>query len=444
MSSTKKLLYVFTAITMCLILGALSVLLIYFNGFGMPSVGTDTTDESGNISSDIGDLPPVSDPITSAPDTALPPDTTEEVTDPPVTSPPYTEPSTISFVGCGDNIVYRPIIWEGQEKNPDGEADYTFLYEDIKDIIAGADIAYINQETLLGGSSYEYTGYPKFNGPFGIGKALGDIGFDILSLATNHMLDNGTYEGLESGGERLLSSLDFYATQPYITVGGYRNEEDEKTLRVIEKEGIKVGFLNYTEHLNMMYLTESSEIVIPLLKADDGTIEKIKSDVERAKAGCDFLIVFVHWGEDGSRDISDTQRLFSELFCEWGVDALIGHHPHVINKITELEKNGNRMLCVYSLGNFLSMMDYPLSALGGIVSFDITKDEKGVSYSNVLFTPTVSHYNRYYRENKIYLLSDYTDELCRENGISAIYQNSFTVSYLYQYLNSVIDESYLK
>ncbi|MGN1098752.1 MAG: CapA family protein, partial [Christensenellales bacterium] len=98
--------------------------------------------------------------------------------------------SVVHFAACGDNILYRPAIWEAADRAVEGGRKYNFrpIYKNVEDIIAAADISFINQETVIAGEEYGYSGYPAFNSPQDIADELVDIGFDIVSLANNHIL----------------------------------------------------------------------------------------------------------------------------------------------------------------------------------------------------------------------------------------------------------------
>ncbi|MGM9624784.1 MAG: CapA family protein, partial [Eubacteriales bacterium] len=96
----------------------------------------------------------------------------------------------ISFVAVGDNIIHSAIMEDAANHAKDGaEYDFTYIYDHVRDTISAADVAFVNQETPMGGKSLGYYGYPNFNGPQEAGDALVDCGFDIVCIATNHMAD---------------------------------------------------------------------------------------------------------------------------------------------------------------------------------------------------------------------------------------------------------------
>ena len=102
--------------------------------------------------------------------------------------------SKVTLLAVGDNLIHNTLIAAGEQE--DGSLDYTSLYANIKPEIEKFDISVIDQETILGGSSFDYTGYPMFNSPWEIGEAAIDAGFDIFNCATNHTMDMG-WPGIE-------------------------------------------------------------------------------------------------------------------------------------------------------------------------------------------------------------------------------------------------------
>lgn len=191
------------------------------------------------------------------------------------------------------------------------------------------------------GDGYELSYYPMFNSPQDVGYDLQELGFDVVGIANNHMLDKGA-KGLEK-------TIAFWKNmEGVLLIGGYDSREDYDTVRVLEKNGIKIAFLAYTYGTNGLTKAASSPVVIPYINEDD-----ITRQVAAAKNAADAVIVSVHWGDEGSFKPNDAQKRTAQLFADCGVTAIIGHHPHVIQPVEWITgKNGNKTLCVYSLGNF--------------------------------------------------------------------------------------------
>ena len=255
----------------------------------------------------------------------------------------------ISFLGAGDNIVYFGTVRDAQRFGSADGRKYNFkpIYSEVADLIKNSDVAFINQETLMCGDGYQFTYYPTFNGPQDMGYDLVELGFDVVNIANNHMLDKSSL-GLEK-------TIAFWDTQPVTLVGGYKNKDDYNNVRVHEYQGIKIAFLSYTEHTNGIYPSAKYDAHIPYLKEAD-----IQGQVNDAKSKADLVFVTVHWGDEGSFKPNAVQKDYAQKFADAGVDVIIGHHPHVVQPVEWITGNGgNKTLCVYSLGNFISSQTTP-------------------------------------------------------------------------------------
>lgn len=408
--------------TKCFSAGALA-LLLSLNGcalFRPASDGSTNTAFTESVTSV---------PATSAPDTPAVM-TTEETTEPPA---PEIEETVVSFLGVGDNIVYYGNVRDAASLSAPGGRTYNFapIYEDVADKIAAADISFINQETLMCGDGYKFSYYPMFNGPQDMGYDLAELGFDVVNIANNHMLDKGA--------DGLKATIDFWNTLDDVTlIGGYLDEEDYDTLRIVEASGIRVAFLSYAFYTNGLSLPASSELVIPF--PDEETVAR---QIAQARASSDFVIVSAHWGDENTFTPNDEQRKWAAYFAGCGADAIIGHHPHVIQPIEWIERpDGGRTLCVYSLGNFVAEMARDYNMLGGLISFDIVRRGDAVTAENVVFTPTVYYFTTTFYKNRVYLMTDFTKELAMSHGL-AYYGRSLSIDTLKKYLNETIDDAFL-
>ena len=317
------------------------------------------------------------------------------------------EPPRLSFVACGDNLIHSSIYTDAQTLAAGTGKNYNFLpmYENVADVIRDADIAFINQETPFGGTSRPISGYPLFNSPDEVGYDLIELGFDVINLANNHMLDSTA-----AGYQR---TIEFWEEQPNVlAIGGYKNKEDYENIRIMEKDGIKIAFLSYTYGTNGLSLPRDSSLVVPLC-----TDAEIDRQTKLARGLADCVIVSVHWGVEDSFTPSAEQRRQAQLMVDNGVDVIIGHHPHVLQPMKWVDRpDGGRTLIMYSLGNFLSGMMYSRNMVGGMMGFDIVKADTGVVIENAYFIPTVCQYNSSVRGFKLYRFADYTEELQKAHG----------------------------
>jgi poly-gamma-glutamate synthesis protein (capsule biosynthesis protein) len=307
------------------------------------------------------------------------------------------------------------------------------MYKDISDLVSSADFAFVNQETPLGGDELGISGYPNFNGPQDAGKALVKLGFDIVNIATNHMLDKK-----EKG---LQGSIDFWNGQPVTLLGGYIDKEDYENIRVIEKNGIKIAFLSYTYGLNGMTISSSSKLYIPLINQDE-----IVSMIKKANKFADMVFVVMHWGEENSFQISSSQKTLAKAISAAGADAIIGMHPHTVQPMEWISNaDGSRTLVIYSLGNLISTMYDNFNMVGGIVTFDIIKSKNGeVTIEKPIYNPVVTHYDKDRLNLQVYLLKNYTAELAAAHG-TVFYGSDkrFTLDIAKGYVTKTISSEFL-
>lgn len=340
-----------------------------------------------------------------------------------------------SFAAVGDNVVHTGIWLEARHRAQTMEIkdrQYYFapVFEYIADMIADADIAFINQETLMGGDELGNSNYPRFNGPQDIGRDLVDLGFDIVSIANNHMADKG-----EVG---LRGTIDFWESQPVVMIGGYRNYEDYKKIRTIERDGVKIALLSYTYSTNGLSLPKNTELYIPYID-----YAEIKTQVEAAKKIADLVFMSIHWGEENMFTPTSGQVGLAQYMADLGVDVIIGHHPHVVQPITWLTgKNGNDTLCIYSLGNIVSLMAAPYNMVGGVMTFDIVEGQDGWFVDNPVLVPTVFFYATNFYSQKIYLMRDFTEDLASRMGTKN-YGYTATLAQLRGYVTKTIDPAFL-
>ncbi len=379
---------------------------------------------------------PTADGTVTPPSTEAPTETVDPTltTDPTATSeptPPTTEAppetKTISFLGVGDNIIYYGNVLDAANSALPGGRKYNFkpAYDNVKHIIADADVSFINQEVLMTGGPLSY--YPQFNSPQDLGHDLVELGFDVVNIATNHMLD--CYEN------GLIATIDFWNTFEGITlVGGYKDQTDYDSIRYYEKDGIVIAFLAYTEHTNYLSLPNGAKTVVPYF--DEGTIRR---QIAYANLTADLVIVSAHWGTENTYVPTDFQTYYAQVMADAGADVILGHHPHVLQPLTWLTgKDGNKTLCAYSLGNFVSEMANDYNMLGGMLTFDITKTDSDTAIENVVFLPTVMYFDTGFNKNSVWLLENFTQDMADTHGI-------LTYDYSYGYSEShhiYIDELY--
>lgn len=291
----------------------------------------------------------------------------------PFRTTPDTTSNTLTLLFAGDLMQHQGQIdtaYNGTSYN------YDACFELVKQQIADADIAIGNLEVTLGGKPY--AGYPTFSAPDEYLDAIRKAGFDVLLTANNHCLDKG-----KKGLERTISQLD---STGMWHLGTYRNgkERGENHPLIIEKNNIRIAFLNYT------YGTNGIPVTPPNIVNYIDTIQ-IKSDLTKIhSAQPDVIIACMHWGQEYQNLPDKNQKVLAEWLFRHGVDHIIGAHPHVVQPI-EVQanpENGEKHLLAYSLGNFISNMSKRGTDGGLILTLTLEKKSaitklKDCSYSLV-------------------------------------------------------------
>lgn len=250
------------------------------------------------------------------------------------------KPKTYEFklFMVGDALIHESVYYDA--RIPNGGYDFKPMIDLIKPISSSYDLAYYNQETILGGSSIPYSNYPRFNSPQEVGDAMIDAGFDLVSLATNHTMDKG-----ENG---VVKSLNYWRSKKdIITAGSWLSQEERNVVRIYEKNGIKYAFFSYT--------TLTNGLNPPVDKSylnDVYSDAKAKTDIEKVRDQVDVVMVAMHWGTEYSLGVSEDQKRIANYLSNLGVDLIIGAHPHVVEPVEYI--NDGKTFVIYSLGNFIS------------------------------------------------------------------------------------------
>ena len=238
----------------------------------------------------------------------------------------------------GDALIHQAVYYDAMQS--DGSYDFKPMIDLIKPISSSYDLAYYNQETILGGASIGYSHYPRFNSPQEVGDAFIDAGFDLVSLATNHTMDKG-----EVG---VINSVNYWNSKSdVVTSGQWRSQEERDRVRIYEKNGIKYAFFSYTTLTNGLNTPYGKEYLNNVYSD-----EKARTDIEKVRSQVDVVMVAMHWGTEYYLGVSEEQTRIAYYLSSLGVDLIIGAHPHVVEPVEYI--NDGKTFVIYSLGNFIS------------------------------------------------------------------------------------------
>ena len=179
---------------------------------------------------------------------------------------PAKDPVSIKLVAAGDNLIHNGIYDQARARTGSSGYDFNYAYQNVKTLING-DINVLNQETLLVAPTFAPSNYPLFSTPVEVGDLMIEMGFNVFTLANNHMLDKGA-KGIQTS----LEYFDKQKEKGVITAGQFRNQAELDEIRTITKKDVTVGFVSITEHTNGLSLSAGSDIKI-LYTSDEEAIE---------------------------------------------------------------------------------------------------------------------------------------------------------------------------
>lgn len=277
----------------------------------------------------------------------------------------------LSLIMAGDMLVHDKIYNEARKNANNNGYDFKPMLTYIKDIVKDYDLAYYNEEVILGGTSIGLSSYPAFNSPYEVGLDMIDTGFNMVSLATNHTLDRGI--------KAIENSLDFWNSTDVYTAGSYKTMEERNNIKIKEKNNITYAMLNYTYGTNGIKRPNGYESYVNIWDmSNKNSYEEyknvVKQDIENIRDKVDVLIVAMHFGEEYNFNTTWYQEDSSNFLSSLGVDIVIGTHSHVLGPIKWI----NNTLVIYSLGNFLSAHEVVnlSNRIGLLSSIDIVKKVK--------------------------------------------------------------------
>ena len=275
---------------------------------------------------------------------------------------PYT---VIHIAAAGDLNITDKVVASGGIT-----FDFSEMFLDVMPLLTDADYTLLNFEGILSGSPY---GSQVSSAPPQILEVLKNAGVDMLQVANSKIISNGMI-GLESTLQSIqnagLTSIGAYATnRDYSNSGGY----------VIQDiNGVRVAFVAFTKGLDGMALPDGSENCVNLLYEDYSSnykkinSTKIKRILRNAQnENPDITIALVHWGSEYNDSHSATQESIRSLLFANGVDAIIGSHPHYVQK---MELNSDGTFIAYSLGDFISDAERAGTEYSVVLNLEITRD----------------------------------------------------------------------
>jgi poly-gamma-glutamate capsule biosynthesis protein CapA/YwtB (metallophosphatase superfamily) len=270
------------------------------------------------------------------------------------------EISRVNFVVAGDVIPHEPVVRAAEAHATSGDpsndhSGWDALFADVRDVFLQSDFGFVNLETPVAPKHSVGSKPFQFDAPVALLESLKSNGVKIVSFANNHVLDQG-FAGFDE-------TLDHLREQGLLFVGSGATAADAWKPVVVEKNGIKIGWLGMTRWLNGRRNPGSDSdphVAFFPYPGDSGGAAGmdqagVLDAVRAARTQCDLLLVSIHWGIEYAPVPRDADIDVAHKMLEAGASAVIGHHPHVLEPIeTYLTQDNRKTVIFFSLGNFLS------------------------------------------------------------------------------------------
>ena len=239
----------------------------------------------------------------------------------------------VTLVAVGDLMFSRTV---GLKVAENGGPDAAF--ERVRDYLRSGDITFGNLETALTPGRAIQPGEMTFRSDPAVAASLAAAGFDVISLANNHVPN--------FGAAGVMDTLKYLDAARVGHAGAGADAAAARAPAVIERSGLRFAFLAYND---------ADVVPADYFAAPDrpGTavmdVGSLRTDVAAARAAADIVVVSMHSGTEYVPGPNKRQVAFAHAAIDAGADLVIGHHPHVVQTVETYA--GKPIL--YSLGNFV-------------------------------------------------------------------------------------------
>ena len=266
----------------------------------------------------------------------------------------FSKTEEVRLVFVGDIMLSRNV-----GKIMSAKKDFSFYFRRVGTTTRSADIAFANLESpisargIKSGSIYSFRADPK------VREGLEFAGFDVVSIANNHIWDYGKAAFTDT----LLNLSEISV----VAVGGGESYTEAHLPRVIKVKGTRIAFLAYTNLISPFLGGASSTPAVARF-----TDDILKADIQNAKKLADFLVVSFHWGDEYKTKHNKEQERVGKLAIDTGANLVVGHHPHVVQEV-EAYKDG---YIFYSLGNFVFDQNFSKDTGKGLLVEVLLEDSR--------------------------------------------------------------------
>ncbi len=349
--------------------------------------------------------------------------------------------STLNLTVVGDFLFESP--YYKSIENGDSKDLY---FNKVKSYFNDDDISIGNMEVVIGNDNMKISGDGyNFCAPSWIGPLVSSLDLEVLSTANNHSYDRGV--------EGINSTIDYFKNNTDIVTLGTEKQGNTRKTRIIEKNGLKIGFSSFTLGTNIKPSKENVSLIN--YYKDPYTKEILKNqmseEISYLKKNADIIITLMHWGTEFTFYPNDEQKEMANYLNSLGVDIIVGSHSHSIQPI-EIIGEDKKTLVYYSLGNFVSADDDIARTPKGQETFDnayqfgllskislkINKDNN-IEFDSIKTEPIINYFNKDMRNFELIPLSEYNEKYEKSHYR---YNLGLSKDFINKTFNNVIDENF--
>ncbi len=258
--------------------------------------------------------------------------------------------ATARFAAVGDILMHGAVkdsakaaAVRGKDGASTNHEGYAALFEDVAPALRDADLTFANLETPIAPKADRGSRPFVFNAPTALIGAQQDAGVDIVSFANNHVYDQGV--------AGLVETVELLEKAGLPQVGAGRTCDEAARHRLLDVNGIRVAFIGATLLFNDDKNAGANKPCSFFLD-EKRALAEAKAARE---AGAELVFLSAHWGVEYETTPRKAEVDLAHRLLDGGFDAILGHHPHVLQPVEVYETNDGRLTFVaYSLGNFIS------------------------------------------------------------------------------------------
>jgi poly-gamma-glutamate synthesis protein (capsule biosynthesis protein) len=241
----------------------------------------------------------------------------------------------------------------------DARGDAEYIYDEVRETISSADLAVGTLNTSLSDLS-THTGCIETYVLVSDSRsalAAANAGFDLMSVATNHIKNCAGASCGDNYNRAFLDTLDNLRANDILPVGAGLNQEEGLQPVVVKIQGIRFGFVSLGMVEPNAFAGEDSPGIAEL------TDDNLRAAIANARGESDVVIAMPHWGPEDTPDPNSYQLHFAQVAVEAGADVVVGNHTHVVQAIQQI----NGIDVFYGLGNFIFDQTWDLAHQQGVM-----------------------------------------------------------------------------